>query len=383
MRFRTLLLIILSVSLLAAGCGKQPEENNSAEKTVPVEVVKAQKDKLQEINVVSGKLEAVSSSDVVPGGAGGKVESIKVETGDKVWKGQTLVVLENNTLAAAVKQAEYGVAQVKSALESAEIDFKQAKKNYERGQKLFKQGAISKSVFESKYENPYKKAKINFEKTQPAALEKARAGLEQAKESYQNSIVAAPISGTVTAVNVNPGELASPQSPLPVVSIAMLDKVEVEAGVAGDLVNNLSTGDEVQVDVSAVPGGPFAGKVTSISPAADQQSKSFPVEVELDNPEHKLKPGMFAEINFVREHDEHIVVPREAVSGSGGENAAWVIKNGTAHKRQVELGPGNSDSIIVLSGIHEGDRVVVVGSGSLKDGNKVKIKGQVAANENN
>jgi len=370
------LLAGLLISLLVTGCGQQAADNEGKSKPVPVEVIKAAKDSLIETSVVTGKLEALSSSGVVPSGQGGKVESVRVNVGDWVNKGQTLVVLENTLLSAAVRQAEQAVVQAESALEMARIDYEQAKANYERGKTLFEQGAIPKAGpqgFEVAYEIPYKKAKVDFEKIKPAALESARAGLAQARENYNNSFIKSPISGVVTEVNADPGELASPAA-APVVSVANLGKVVVKAAVAEDLVNKLEVGGEVDVHVSAVSAETLKGKITSIAPAADNNTKAFPVEVQLENPDGVLKPGMFAEVNFTRKHPESIVVPKEAIVGSGGEYAVWVIEDGKASRREVETGPGNGKEVIVLSGINEGEQVVTVGSSALREGMQVEIK---------
>ncbi len=371
------IIVILLVSLLAAGCGQQPEDGNEESKAAPVEVVKAQKGSLVETSVVTGKLEALASSGVVPSGQGGKVESVNADVGDWVKKGQTLVVLENTLLSSAVRQAEQGVVQAQSALEIAKIDYEQAKVNYERGKTLFEQGAISKAGqqgFETAYEIPYKKAKQNFEKNRPAALASAEAGLAQARENYNNSFIKAPIAGVVTDVNVDPGEMAS--AAVPVVAVANLSTVVVKAAVAEDLVNKLKKGNEVQVNVSAVSAEPFKGKITSIAPAADKSTKAFPVEVQLGNPDGKLKPGMFAEINLTQEHPDSIVVPKEAIVGSGGDYAVWVVEEGKAVRRDVKLGPDNGKDVAVLTGLKEGEQVVAVGNGALRDGMQVEIKKQ-------
>jgi len=260
----------------------------------------------------------------------------------------------------------------------AKIDYEQAKANYERGKTLFEQGAIPKAGqqgFETAYEIPYKKAKQDFEKIKPAALESARAGLAQAQENYNNSFIKAPISGVVTEVNVDPGEMASSAAG-PVVSVANLSTVVVNATVAEDLVNKLQKGNEVQVNVSAVSAKPFNGKITSIAPAADKNTKAFPVEVQMGNPDGKLKPGMFAEINLTQKHTDNIVVPKEAIVGSGGDYAAWVVKEGKAVRRDVELGPDNGEDVAVLAGLKEGEQVVAVGNGALREGMQVEIKKQ-------
>lgn len=363
----------LLINLLVTGCGRKKQPDTAQSEAVPVEVVKAKKDALVETTVVTGKLEAVASSDVVPGGQPGKVEKVNVRVGQWVKKGQTLVVLENTVLEAAVRQAEQSVITAESALEQANIDYNKKKADYERSKTLFEQGAIPKAgqAGLETAEIAYKTAEQSLKQAR-AALEIARAGLVTARENYADAFVKAPISGVVTAVNVDPGELAS--TAVPVVSVADLGKVEVNATVAEDMVNILHEGDEVEVKVAAVSPEPFTGKVTSIAPAADRDSKAFPVEIRIDNPEGKLKPGMFAEINFTRKHPESIVVPKDAVLGSGTRSDVWVVEDGKAKRRQVEPGASNGEQVAIISGLKEGEQVVITGVKSLQEGVKVEIK---------
>ncbi|MBF7081574.1 efflux RND transporter periplasmic adaptor subunit [Desulfallas sp. Bu1-1] len=365
--------------MVLAGCGKGKDQVKAEgdELIVSVRTAAAEKGVLADTTVVSGKLEALASSDVVPGGQGGKVYSVNVQVGDRVSKGQTLVTLEHAALAAAVRQAEQGVAQAEAALEVSRITYEQAKANYERGKQLYESGAIPQAGptgYETAYEIPYKQAKIDYEQAKPAMLAAARATLAGAREQYNNAFIKSPISGVVTAVNVDPGELASPASPTPVVSVVNLDKVVVKATVTENLINKIKQGQQVPVLVSAVSAKPFTGTITNIALAADPVSKAYPIKVQIDNPGYLLKPGMFAEVQLSGEQKETLLVPREAVVKSNGKDIVWVVKDGKAGSRPVTVGISDGKKIEIKKGLKEGEQVVVSGQDTLQENAKVEIK---------
>lgn len=375
--FKRCLAPLLIAAILLAGCsGQKQEQTGQQDSAAPVRVAAVEKGSLADTMVVTGKLEAAASANVVPGGQGGKVYSVSVKVGDRVNRGQTLVTLENTTFAAAVQQAEQGVVQAESALEIARINYEMAAANYERGKRLYESGAIpaaGPTGFETAYEIPYKQAKIDYEQVKPAMVANARAALAMAREQYNNAFIKSPINGVVTAVNVNPGELASPASPVPVVSVVSLDKVVVKATVTEDQINKLKQGQEVPVLVGAVSAEPLTGVITNIALAADQVSKAYPIKVQLDNPDHLLKPGMFAQVNLEDEKDEVLLVPREAVINLGGRDIVWVIGDNKATSRPVTAGISDGKQIEIKSGLKEGEQVVVSGQDSLQENSLVEI----------
>lgn len=375
-----MLVSYLLILLLAAGCGKDKQPPGEEEKIISVQTAAVEKGTIAETIMVTGKLEALAASDVVPGGQGGKVHSVNVELGDNVSKGQTLITLENAALAAVVRQAEQGVAQAESALELAKITFEQARANYERGKQLYESGAIpqaGQTGFETAYEIPYKQARIDFERVKPAALANARAALDSAREQYNNTFIKSPISGVVTAVNVNPGELASPASPVPVVSVASLDKVVVKAAVTESQINKIKRGQEVPVTISAVSDKPFKGVIANIAYAADPSSKTYPIKVQINNSGHTLKPGMFAEVQIKGEQVETLVAPREAVVKTGDKDVVWVVNAGRVTTREVTAGTSDGKKIQIIKGLKAGEQVVVSGQSVLEENAKVEVKSQV------
>lgn len=309
-RLVILLVALIAVIVTGSGCSKGPvgrDKEGKVSAVVPVTTGKVQLGRLSDITTIGGKLEAVISANIVPK-IPGKVAQVHVDVGSVVKAGQVLVTLDNQDLLDRVSQAEAGVAMAKAAVRAAEAGlttaqaaYEVAEANYERGKHLLDQQAIPTAVFEGEYELKYKQAKEQAELGAPAQLELARAKLDQARANlrlartaYDDSFIKAPFNGVVIARNVNPGEMAS--NIAPVVSLVNLDKVVVMATVSEDHINGLKQGQQVQVKVPAVSEKPFIGVIINISPAADPITKAFPIKVQIENPEHKLKLGMFAEV---------------------------------------------------------------------------------------
>lgn len=383
----TALGILLFFLSLISGCGNQQTTDKQAEASVlPVNTARVKTGVLDVSQVVSGKLEAWQSANVVSK-APGKVAAVHVDIGSTVRAGQLMVTLDNTDLAARVEQARAGVtvaesalANAASALAIADSAYQVAEANFQRGKQLLEQGAIPQAVFEAEYELKYKQAKgqVNQAREQvergiPAQLAQAHANLALAESAYSDSLIKAPISGHVTARNVNPGEMASPT--VPVISLVNLDKIQVKISIAESLINQLKEGQKVQVEISAVSGQPFTGIISSLAPAADPVSKGFPVKIQIDNPKHILKPGMFAEVRL-SSRQKALLLPLEAVARSKSKSMVWVAKDAQAQKREVQVGDSDSKQIAIFSGIVEGEEVIVSGQESLQEGAKVKIRHQ-------
>ncbi|MCL2337538.1 MAG: efflux RND transporter periplasmic adaptor subunit, partial [Firmicutes bacterium] len=202
----------------------------------------------------------------------------------------------------------------------------------------------------------------------------AQAGLESARANYDHAFIKSPISGVVTAVNINPGELASPGSPTPVVTVINLDKVVVKATVTEGQINTLKQGQQVPVMVTAVSATPLTGVITDISPAADAASKAYPIKVQLDNKDHLLKPGMFAELRLSQSQPATLLAPKEAVVQIGGVDNVWIVVDGKATSQPVTTGSSDEKNIQILKGLKEGDQVVTSGQNMLQENAKVEIK---------
>ncbi|ABO48999.1 secretion protein HlyD family protein [Desulforamulus reducens MI-1] len=276
-RALTALLLLL---VFLVGCNQSTDENTQVQKDEVQMTATAQKtlkDK-QATMVISGKIEAVQSANLVSKVAG-KVAAVHVDIGSTVKVGQLLV-----SLAAEDKAAE--VEESATLVEKAQVEYDLALKTYQRGKELLASQAISQADYDNQYEGPYKRAEVG--------LKSAQATLKRKQISYEDMFIKAPFAGVITAKNINPGEMAGTQNAL--LSLVNLSQVVIKGTVGEKEINQLKNGQEVQAKVPAIPGKTFTGKISNIALAADSQTKAYPIKVQLDNPGYIMKPGMFAEI---------------------------------------------------------------------------------------
>jgi len=350
-------LIISSLSIL--GCSKTSTNAVVATKadTVNVETAKVVTAALDESAVLSGKLEALDSANIVAKSAG-KVASIAVDVGSTVSAEQIMISLEADDLAATLNLALAGV-------DSAQLTFDLATKQYERGKALAGSGAVSQADFDNDYEGAYKKAEIG--------LRSAQATLEQSQAKYNDSFIKSPLNGIVTARNINVGEQANSASTL--LTVMNLDKVVVVVNVNEDQVNRIQVGQELNIKVAAVsPDQIFKGVIKNIALSANASSKVFPVKVQIDNSDHSLKPGMFAEVTFKWAEKSGLLAPINAVSSDGVINRVYLVQDGVAKQTRVVTGPSDAKNIMIVSGLKDGDEVIINTPNTVKDGIKVKTR---------
>jgi membrane fusion protein (multidrug efflux system) len=270
---------------------------------------------------------------------GGYVEQVAVRAGDRVSRGSVLARVDSELhrvlLEQATAQKELADAEHKRALGLGDL--------------------ISE-------------AQLQASETQ---LQIAQAGLRQAELNLERSVVKAPFSGQVGEVHVEPGEVVGPG--MPVMRLVALNKVLVRLNVADRDVVSLEKGMEARVFLQAVA-SVFAGKVSSIAPVADSDTRAFQVEVEVQNSDRKLLPGMIARVELGREMPaETILIPQDWVVTGLQEQGVYVVEDGKAVWRPLELGDVVRDQVLVFSGVGPGDRVVVSGHRALNDGDLVLV----------
>ncbi|MDQ7789877.1 MAG: efflux RND transporter periplasmic adaptor subunit [Clostridia bacterium] len=365
------MVFVLAIGLVTTGCGGDTDKAAEDDQAVLVAVAEAEKGLLSRGDILTGKVIAKAEVNLVPK-MPGKVSAVLADVGDRVQAGQTLMRLDATELQAQLSQAEAGVTLAESGLRQAELSFRDTQKNYERMKHLYEQGAIAAAEFE-KVEMGYEIARDQAEKLAPAQLKQAKAQLAYVQANYNNTILTSPISGIVSARSVTVGELAA--QTMPVFTVVSFDSVYVETNASEQQVNKIKAGQEVTVRISAVSSEPLAGKVTNVSPAADSRTRTYPVKVEMDNPEHLIKPGMFAEVDLSKTDDEVIIVPRDAIVHRSGASAVFVLTDDedSVQFRQVVTGGSDGKNIAILEGLQQGEKVVISGQESLESGTKVKV----------
>ena len=192
---------------------------------------------------------------------------------------------------------------------------------------------------------------------------------------FTKAEVKSPIEGTVIRYYVDVGDSVIPQEPMPqepVVNIAYMDKVKIVVNVGEKDISKLRKGEKVRVSVDAYPEENFLGRVVKVAPAVDPRSRKLKVELEIENKDHRLKPGMFADVEIIyNEHSNVLVVPRIAVLEKEGRTILFTVDDDSAKLREVKTGISDEEKIEIVEGLSEGESVVIEGNYGLIDGAKV------------
>jgi len=196
---------------------------------------------------------------------------------------------------------------------------------------------------------------------------------------FTKAEVRAPISGTIVRYYVDIGDSVIPQEPMPqepVLNIAYMDKVKIVVNIGEKDISKLRKGEKVRVSVDAYPGETFPGRVVKIAPAVDPRSRKLKVELEIENEDHRLKPGMFADVEIIyNEHKNVLVVPAIAVLERGEKKVLFTAEDGRARLKEVQIGVSDKEKIEIIEGLSEGESVIVEGNYGLPDGAKVELGG--------
>jgi RND family efflux transporter MFP subunit len=264
-----------------------------------------------------------------------------------------------------VKQAEAGLEVAKSMTET-----KSWEKDIEMAQAGYNQAKAAFDAVKALEEARSWEAEITAAET---GLKQAEAALELAREMLSNATITASISGIVSKRFLDEGGMAVPAAPL--FTIVDMDKVKAVVDIVEADLAKVSTNSAALVSVEAFP-EQIGGKVTLISPTLKSISRTASVEITIDNPSHKLKPGMFAKVTLpVEVHENAILVRRSAVLEdriSGGKYL-FVINGNVSARREVETGLAKDDKVEILSGVQPGEKVVVSGQHYLEDGERVQV----------
>lgn len=210
------------------------------------------------------------------------------------------------------------------------------------------------------------------------AVDQLKAQLDAAKSQYdnllENTVLRSPITGVVTARNYDPGDMTGS---LPVLTVGQLTPVvKVMINVSENDLATLKAGQDVEVTFDAFPGETFQGKVQRIYPTVDTATRTFEVEVRIANGQERLKPGMFARVSIDLGSRNNVVVPDRAVvkqTGSGNKYV-YVLNGSTVSYKRVELGRRLDNAYELISGIEDGDTVVITGQSRLADGVRVEVR---------
>jgi len=361
-------LSILAVGVGAVACGGGAERSET--ETAPIEVATHVIDRaaVDQIYEASGTLRAKQTA-VVTSKIPGHVLEVRVNAGDRVEAGQTLVVLEGDDLEArlraakaALEEAEDAEGEALAGIDAARARADVAASTFKRYQDLEAKRAVTAQEMddvESRFlaaEADRAMAEARLSRVRSSA-ERARAEIAAAEAYWSYTKIEAPFAGRVIEQNVDVGNLAAPGTPLLVLEQA--GALRAEVSVDESFAGQIHVGDAATIVVAGAE--TLDGRVSEVFPAVDPRSRAFLVKVDL--PEgvdaEQFAPGRFVRADFRVGTTERMLVPDSAVMRRGQLELVYVVEDERARLRLVTLGGARDGFVEVLSGLNDGDVVVV------------------------
>lgn len=353
---------------------QSPRDSNidTVSKVLPVTIAPVvRREFAEEISAVS-TLTARETSLLSPKVAG-TVNRVLVDIGDRVEDGAVVVELDRTNFSFAVQQAQATFASSKAAIWQAKAQYEQTEKEFRRATELLKEKVIPQSRFDAA-EAAFKTAKesVSFAGAQH---DQAKAALGIALEHLKDAEIRSPISGAVVERNIEIGQAVAPGAQLlKIVDQSCLKAdINLPEGDIGRLAPDGTTTSIIMVDSHL--GEEFPGKVVSINPMVDRQTRTFSVRVQVPNQQGKLMDGMFARVRLFVGKRHALAVPRDALQRLPGSGTyyVFVVEGNKADKRTVEIGAMNDQFSEVTKGLVEGDKVVISGAGRLRSGAEITV----------
>lgn len=352
-------MIILSGLLFLAGCGRNPSAAANAQrtvKTVPVIVEEAAPRNLEEYIYLSGKLEGWTDI-LFLSETSGKVTVINKKLGEWIDQGEELGAIDNADYQSRLEQARASVLAAEAALDVADLQM-------QTSETLFRNGSISQVEYSRAFSSL---------KSAQAAYNGARAAAEQAQKAYDNSRFLAPVSGFIAELHISPGEMVAPGSPI--CSIVDSQKLKIKTGVGQKNVQKIKTNQPVMV---RYPDSNInlPGKISGIGIRPNRSSGLYPVEIELDNKNSLLYPGMIVEVSVLSNIFQDVIYTslNNVLQEYDNQYLYIVNEDGQAEKREIELGPVVGENVVIRSGLNYQDLLVIEGMENLSQGTPVEIR---------
>lgn len=284
---------------------------------------------------------------------------VLVDRGDTVKKGQLLALVRPSDLPQQLAEAKGSLAQVQASRLLART-------NYERAQRLAPGGVVSQQELQQS-----SAALAAAEATESASKARIVALAVRLGEMRIES----PITGVVSQRRVDPGALVGPTGGGPIVTIVRMDTIRAFIAVNERLAARVTVGQEAEIELDALPGKRYRGKVVRLAPAFDPTTRTLDAEVHLANDSGELRPGMYGRGAIIIEtHPQALTVNVTAVQITGEEQYVFVASGGKVYRRKVVTGVDGGTWMEVTSGLERTDRVVTAGLEGLANGAVVRIK---------
>jgi RND family efflux transporter MFP subunit len=325
----------------ADGSEAEKKAKKEAARTTRVEVIELTSTQYTNYIKIIGQLKPYEKASLSHP-TGGIIKRFVKDKGSRAAKGDTIVIIDNDVLIAnlAAAKAQYDLAQI----------------TYEKQEEVYKQNVNSEiQVLEAK-----------------ANRDAAKANYELRKAQLDDTYIIAGFPGIVDAKYFEEGELASPG--MPIVNLININRIKVEAGVPERFVGQVKKGTPVKILVKSLSDKTFNGKVNFIGNSVSTNNRTFPIEISIENSEINLKPELVAELFIENEsYDSVITVPEEVVNRVDEGYEVFLVKDGKAVSRKIEILNRFEDKIAVKDGLEQGDSLIVVGFQNLIHGQNLNV----------
>lgn len=318
----------------------------------------------------SGYIVAQRKAAVASKGTG-RLVYLGVVEGDKVKYNQVLARIEDSDIKAQL-------AQAKANLKLYEADLKQAETNYKRAKTLLSTNAGTQMELDA--------AEANYQKVL-ASIEVAKAGIQSAEVSLENTLIRAPFDGTVLTKNADVGEVVAPlaasaSSKGAVVTMADMKSLQVEADVSESNIEKIKINQACEITLDAYPMDSYPGFVDKIVPTADRSKATVLVKVGFKNYDARVLPEMSAKVSFLTDAPKEesnvkaapvLIVPSTSVVNRNGREVIFTIRDNKAVEIPVKTGKKFNDYTEIKEGLADGDVIVQNVPAEIKDGVNVKV----------
>jgi RND family efflux transporter MFP subunit len=357
--------ILASASI--AGCSHKSGEAADIQGGAPgavnaeVTVTKVRRADIRETAAVSGTVAALPNQDVrVSALVAGRIAELKVAEGDALQAGQVIARLDARPYQDQLIQAEAAAQQAKANLENAQLSRK-------RNEDLFQRGIAARKDFEE--------ARTQ-ESVAAASVRQSEAAVALAHLQLGRTEILSPLNGRVAKRFVSVGEQVDGTAAQPIAEVANLVEVELIANVSSHYLSKLRVGEPLEIESDASTGESIGGKIVAVSPAVDAATNLGVVRIRIANANGLLRLGLYLSAQItVQDHKNALTVPAEAIyRDEKGQPRVYRVEKDTATAADVTLGMQTKDQAEILSGVTEGDTIVLHGGYGLPDTAKVHAK---------
>ena len=287
-------------------------------------------------DVYTSTVEAYATNNIAPQSPS-RIQKIYVEVGDFVRAGQIVAKMDDVSL-----------NQTRLSMTNDSLE-------YHRLKGLYEEGGVSKSDLDA--------MELKYNVTG-----------SQYENILENTILRSPISGVISARNYDRGDMYTGN---PIYVVEQITPVKLLVGISEADYTKVKKNDSVEITVDAIPGRTFAGRISRIYPTIDPSTHTFTSEIQVANADHALRPGMYARVKVLFGVNHSVTVPDNCIvkqQGSAIRSVYVLQEDNTVSERVVTLGRHFEEEYEILSGLGEGEKIVVKGQASLKNGDKVNVQ---------